>query len=429
MARLAVVLFFLVACLTPGFSQDTPANSTALTHIIWMLEENRSFDNYYGSLNSYRVAHGKPASVDGIPPGASNPAYSGIGTVPAFHLNTVCIENVTPSWDESRRDIDRANVNDPATPMNGYVYSAAHYAIDEDKSRPGSYADVKGIRAMGYYTERELPYYYYLATQFAISDRFFSPILSRTPANRVANFAASALGNVNSVSNCCSTYPNIFSLLQQHGVSWKIYEMASHTTLGYFGAFYSQYHTGRVVPISQYFTDLKNNALPSVAFIESGGSDEHPDTNAQIGAAGVAVLINALTHSASWGSSVFILTYDEGGGLYDHVPPQPAAIPDSIPPRLGPGMTKDTYSRTGFRIPMTVISPFAKIGYVSHTVMDTTAILKFIETRFGLPSLTARDAAQPPFDEFFDFVGVPNKAIPSPPAQPTNAPCTIHKLP
>jgi len=71
-----------------------------------------------------------------------------------------------------------------------------------------------------------------------------------------------------------------------------------------------------------------------------------------------------------------------------------------------------------------VVSPFTKPGYVSHNVADLTAILKFIETRYGLPALTARDAAQPDMTEFFDFAGAPNLNHPTPPKQPTNLPCS-----
>jgi phospholipase C len=413
---------------------------TQLNHIVWMLQENRSFDNYFGSLNTYRVAHGLPADVDGLPSNASNPAWNAVGTVKAFHLNTVCIENVTPSWDESRRDIDRYNPTDPKAPMDGFVYSAAHYAIDENAGGHATYADITGIRAMGYYTDRELPYYYFMASQFATSDRFFSPILSRTPPNRIAGLAASALGIVNNIPLKTSFKANtIFTLLQNAGISWKVYTTSGNTYLGYFGAFYGKYKATHVFPVSQYLADLQNGTLPQVAFIETGVEkseesgtselDEHPDTNIQKGAAYVSSLINPFLQSPYWSDSVFILAYDEGGGVYDHVAPQPAKIPDSIPPMLAPNNDKDTYSRTGFRIPIIVISPFANAGYVSHTVMDTTAILKFIETRFNLPSLTARDAAQADMSEFFDFVGIPNQVAPTPPVQPTNAPCTIHKLP
>jgi phospholipase C len=293
---------------------------------------------------------------------------------------------------------------------------------------------------MGYYTDADLPYYYFMATQFATSDRFFSPILSRTPPNRLANLAASALGVVDDIpANTTYSEDTIFTLLQNAGITWKVYETSGNTYLGYFGSFYAKYKSTNVFPISQYLTDVKNGTLPQVAFIETGvevsdtggtsSLDEHPDANIQKGAAYVASLINALMESQSWKDSAFILTYDEGGGNYDHVAPQPAVIPDSIPPALGPTDDPDTYSRTGFRIPIIVVSPFTKTNYVSHTVMDTTAILKFIEKRFSLPSLTARDAAQADMSEFFDFTNIPNATPPSNvPAQPTNGTCAIHSI-
>ncbi len=411
-----------------------------LNHIVWMLQENRSFDNYFGKLNEYRVAHGLPADVDGLPSNASNPAFDKSGTVNAFHLNTVCIENVTPSWDESRRDVNRDNPDSKVPLMDGFVYSAAHFAQNENLAGRGPYADVNGIRAMGYYTDREIPYYYFMATQFATSDRFFSPILSRTPPNRIANLAASALG-MTTTPPTGTQFPQktIFHLLQAAGVSWKIYTVTGSTYLGYFGGFLSQHKGTEVVPIADYFTDLKNGTLPAVAFIETGveksetggtsGGDEHPDANIQTGANFVSTLVNALMQSSSWSSSAFILTYDEGGGLYDHVPPMDTVNPDNIPPMLSPTNHVDDYSRTGFRVPLIVVSPFTKPGYVSHTPMDFTAILKLVETRWSLPSLTARDAAQPDMTEFFDLTAIPNLSPPVPPVQPTNGPCTIHTLP
>jgi phospholipase C len=441
------LVFGLVALLTAcrglpvGGVVQGPKSFPQVTHIVWMLQENRSFDNYFGKLNDYRQAHGLSAEVDGIPANASNPSADGTTQIQPFHLNTVCIENVTPSWNESRIDVNRFSPNMQTGPMNGFVYSAAHYAVDENLAGRGPYVDTAGVRAMGYYTERELPYYYFMATQFATSDRFFSAILSRTPSNRIANLAASALGVVDNIPVGASFegQRTIFHLLQATGISWKIYETSGNTYLGYFGAFLAENQAAHVAPISQYFTDLANGTLPEVAFIETGvevldtggtnSLDEHPDANIQDGAAFVAKIVNALMQSTSWSSSVFILTYDEAGGLYDHVPPQPAVIPDAIPPQLGPNIIVDDYSRTGMRVPLLVISPFTKKGYVSHTVMDSTAILKFIETRFGLPSLTARDAAQPDMSEFFDFQGSPNSTPPTPPAQPVNAPCTVQTLP
>ena len=121
--------------------------------------------------------------------------------------------------------------------------------------------------------------------------------------------------------------------------------------------------------------------------------------------------------------------------MYDHVPPMNTVNPDGIFPDLARtnGDDKTTYgdnfTYSGMRLPLIVVSPFAKKGYVSHTPADYTAILKFIETRFSLPSLTKRDAAMFDMTEFFDFANVPNSVPPVPPVQLTNAPCYFGALP
>ncbi len=194
-----------------------------------------------------------------------------------------------------------------------------------------------------------------------------------------------------------------------------------------------------VVPVSQYFTDVQNGTLPQVALIEGGynsGRDEHPNNNVQTGAAYASTLINGLMDSPSWKDSVFILTYDEAGGLYDHVAPQPAVSPDGIAPiDLNPGDTctgnggaNCDFNYTGFRLPLIVVSPFTKKNFVSHTVADFTAILKLIETRVNVPALTQRDAAQMDMTEFFDFVNVPWATPPTPPTQAVNGVCDFQKL-
>jgi phospholipase C len=148
-------------------------------------------------------------------------------------------------------------------------------------------------------------------------------------------------------------------------------------------------------------------------------------------------LINGLMQSSYWKDSAFILTYDENGGLYDHVAPQPAVSPDGIKPvDLLPGDICTTttgptcdFVYTGYRIPLIVVSPYTKKNYVSHTVADATAILKLIETRFNVPALTKRDAAQPDMTEFFDFSNPPWMTPPTPPAQATNGACYVDHLP
>jgi phospholipase C len=156
----------------------------------------------------------------------------------------------------------------------------------------------------------------------------------------------------------------------------------------------------------------------------------------QKGAAYVKTIIDALMNSSAWSDSVFFLTYDEGGGFYDHVPPVSTVSPDGILPVLGandtctatPGPMCD-FVWTGFRLPNFVVSPFSKPHYVDHTNIDTTAILKFIELRFKVAALNARDAAQPDISFFFDYTNKPNLNPPTPPAQPTNGPCYVNALP
>ncbi len=413
-----------------------------------MVQENRSFDHYFAQLNTYRVAHGYggPSDIDVEPPNASNPADDGT-TIHAFHLKTVCLEELTPDWLESHVDFNMGDPGSDGPLMNGFVHNAGGMSTFLGES------DTRGVRAMGYYDDSDLPYYYFMASQFATSDRWFSPLSSNSEVNRIYLQSGTSHGHAHKPTSdhpCCPQ-PTIYHLLDQAGISWKIYYSDSNAAgpivdLRYYWAGFASTHLANIVPVSQYFTDVANGTLPAVAFIQAGlnsGRDEHPGgqlspdvggNNPQVGAKYVSSLINALMASPSWKDSVFIWSFDEGGGLYDHYPPQPAVQPDGIPPQ--DLLPKDAsiqppadFTRTGFRIPLIVVSPFTKSHYVSHTVADSTAILKLIETRFNLPNLTARDAAQPDMTEFFDFQNVPWAVPPVPPAQPTDGTCDPKLLP
>jgi phospholipase C len=207
-----------------------------------------------------------------------------------------------------------------------------------------------------------------------------------------------------------------------------------------------QNYPNSLVPVSQYFTDVQNGTLPQVALIEPAspaGLDEHGSDsdqfpiNIQLGAQYVESLINSLMTSVSWKDSAFILTYDEAGGLYDHVAAQSAKSPDGIKPVdllpgdicTGASGPNCDFTYTGYRIPLIVVSPYAKKHYVNHTVADYTAILKLIEKRFGLKSLTKRDAAQMNMTGFFNFNFPPWMTPPTPPAQSTSGACYLNQLP
>ena len=149
--------------------------------------------------------------------------------------------------------------------------------------------------------------------------------------------------------------------------------------------------------------------------------------------------------SGSWKDSVFILSWDESGGFFDHVPPHTIASPDGgLPIDLQGSPTPDicwqsggvnpnpycAFRYTGYRVPVIVVSPFTKKNYVSNEAMDYTSILKFIETRFGITDyLTDRDRNAPDMTDFFDFASAPWAIPPTPPAQSTSAPCYLDHLP
>jgi len=475
---------------TATFNQSSSGGgSGAINHVVIMVQENRSLDNYLGELREYWARNGFPdQSFDGLPqfnptsgaaplqgappsvpgcdpsqPPPADCSFDPNSPITSFHLQTMCTENTSPSWNESHVDW---NYNDqvglyPAT-LNGFGWVTGH------DSRNEGYYDVNGIRVMGYYDGGDLNFLYFMASNFATSDRWFNPAMSRTNINREYLLAATSQGyaypnGTNANDQALLTAKTIFQELQDAGITWKIYvnpQGSSCTqpytasclmTLSYLRNFtfaqtvISQYPQN-IVPISQYSTDVQNGTLPQVAEIEpasDAGDDEHGSDydkspiNIQLGEKYASSLINALMQSPSWKDAALFMTYDEFGGLYDHVPPQPAVSPDGIKPvDLNPGdvCTKGTgptcdFTYTGYRIPLVVISPYAKKNYISHTVADYTAILKFIETRFGLPSLTARDAAQMDMTEFFDFSNPPWMTPPSPPSQNTSGACYLDHLP
>jgi phospholipase C len=384
---------------------------TNLRHIIFFVQENRSFDNYFGMLGAYRVSKGLPNSIDGIPLDVTLYDKKGHPIHP-FHFQTVCHENLSPFWNESHTDLNGGK-------MDGYMVTALPSQIDPT-----------GTRAMGYYDQTDLPYYYELATQFATSDRFFSPVMTNTIGNRMYLFAATSFGHIRPDTPPEGGWPQktIFDRLDQGGVSWRYYYQDDGIYLPEWRVY--QQDADKLYPISSWYTDIQNEAtLPSVIFIERGGPsglDEHPGNNIQIGAATVKEILDALLASQSWASSAFILTYDEAGALYDHVLPATLMPPDNIPPRLHKIDQPGDFGHSGFRIPVTVVSPWVKPNYVSHTWRDLTSILRLIETRFNLKPLTARDATADNMLEFFDFTN-PYWLTPPPlPDQPTDGVCDFN---
>jgi phospholipase C len=380
-----------------------------IRHIIVFVQENRSFDHYFGKLGQYRVSKGLPNAIDGVP--AKAVLYNSEGQpVSPYHLRTVCTENLSPAWDPSWLSVNSGK-------MDGFLRTTGPTSLDPSSTRP-----------MGHYDHTDLPYYYELATQFATSDRFFSSVLTQTIPNRMYLFAGTSFGHVSADPPPAGgwTQTTIFDRLDQAGVSWKYYYQDKGSYLPEWSTY--QRSAAKMQPIANYYNDIQNEAtLPSVIFIERAGPsglDEHPGFNTQKGAERGAQIINALMASPSWASSVFILTYDEGGKFYDHVIPASMVPPDNIPPMINAGEPQGDFAHTGFRVPILVISPWVKPHYVSHTWRDLTSILRLIEVRFNLPPLTLRDANADSMMEFFNFNTPQLLTAPPLPAQPTSGACS-----
>ncbi len=494
-----------------------PVGLQTLNHIIFIAQENRSFDEYFGYMRQYWANNGiADQQFDGLPqftppsqctitngvnscappalPGCdpSNPngpdqctIDSNSPTVTSFHMPSVCTEEISPFWNEAHVDWNDA-FGYPGTINwlgNGFVEAAANdarqYPISQNGGNPVN--DINGYRTMGYFTDSDLNYYYFMASNFATSDRWFAPMMSRTQLNRAFIYASTSQGYAyppgsNSNDNHAFTATTIFQALQNAGITWRDYVDDTNCSgdtgsqlnqclanISYMNEFTyeSQVQTDpslyqNFVPISQFSTDVQNEStLPQVIMIEpasDAGLDEHPSdsdqypVNIQAGAAHVASLINALMASPSWQDSALIFTYDEPGGFYDHVQPQTVPVPDqyAYPIDLQPNDTcagatatsgPCSFAVTGYRIPVIVVSPYAKKNYVSHTVRDTTAWLSLVEERFGIKPLTARDGywlteTDPTtglpgtMDEFFDFANPPWLTPPSPPTQSRGGTCS-----
>jgi len=516
-----------------------PAGSLqAVDHVIFMIQENHSFDNYFGMLNPYRAANHYDVGDDGIQylVDGIDDKLNTISNLddektayPLFKLKSTCIDDESSDWLSSFGDVNRYNFLDTRPiEMSGFVHTSEGFAKScvNSGTCSGQFTDLTGQRAMGYYDQDFLNYYYFMASQFAISDRWFSPMASKSVPNRLATFTGGTTqGLVHDPGGNDHLpqldIPNIFQELDQAKVSWKIYYTVTEglcededdclksgnsvypaihfSNLTYSYRYINGNPTGTCSPPTQpssvvgdtsnsfcidpthiaplkptYFDDVKNGTLPSFVFIEAGygHTDEHPGSEQSIlnGQTQVSTIVGSLMTSSSWKDSIFFLSYDEGGGPYDHVPPVPghsndftstsmgtipdissiAVNPDTNPayfpcvPTTTPDLHCDLYTKDpgahpadaaalhgfgaqiGFRVPNIVISPFTRKHYVSHIPMDHTAIIKFVENRFIGPSahLTARDTAQPNLLDFFDFNAAPWSTPPTPPTPSSVTACT-----
>jgi phospholipase C len=388
-----------------------------LEHIVVVMMENHSYDNRLGMLFRPR-ADGFRIGRDGLPT-AANPYPNG-QIQHAFRMPTTCQLSARPSqeWTASHNAYNDGR-------MDGFVRTPIDPLTTE----------IVGGVAMGYWQAEDQPFYYSLYRQFPIADRYFCSVLGQTFPNRRYLLAATSLGMIDDTAPGLTDYPangTIFDELDKHEITWKDY-FSSTPSLELFPPLYLKNKGTKIVPIGNFFTDAAAGTLPNYCLVEpdyATQSEENPQ-NIAVGEEFAASVINAVINGPAWDRTALLLTYDEHGGYYDHVPPPAAVPPDSITPILVPGENGfDGFARYGFRVPFTLVSPWARRNFVSHEVYDHTSILKLVETKWNLPALTYRDANAAAMLDMLDlrrpsFATPPRLAQPLAVTDPSALTCSV----
>jgi phospholipase C len=383
----------------------------AIEHVVFLMQENRSFDHYFGTYPGARGFDDHPAGHLG----AFSQAWPGgrDSHLLPFHLDSTsgvgeCTFDLTHDW--KPQHLCRGPKHD-----NG-AFVATH-------TRPEYEGPEHGTLTMGYYTRADLPFYYALADAFTLCDNYHCSVLGPTHPNRLMYlsgtvdpsgraggpvlFTNSSPDAVYSVS--WDTMPEV---LEDAGVSWKVYNLAgtifsepfiaqhgmgtTNSVLPYFSQYRSpssELYQKAFVPTypADFVADIAAGTLPAVSWLlQPIGSDEHPPSPPALGEFYTSQVLAALTSNpALWSKTVVFHTYDENDGWFDHVPPPtpPAGtageyvtthpLPSDATGVSGPvGL--------GYRVPMLVLSPFSRGGHIASGVFDHTSQLRFLEARFGV---------------------------------------------
>jgi phospholipase C len=367
----------------PKLPAGTPS-MPEIEHIVVLMMENHSFDNILGMV-PYRVP-GR-ASVDGLTRSHGK------------------IVNVNP--DTAGRRVRASQAVSPCQ-LEGeptQSWNASHQSYDG--GRNDGFVRASGPIAMRFWDDVDLPFTYSLAEHFPLGERYFCSVLAQTYPNRRFFFTGTASGIIATTDETFQvSAPNgtIWDRLDSEHINWAIYYQNQPSWLVVPGSF-STARAPRQRHYSQFLPDVAAGKLPQFTFLDpnySTASEEDPQ-DVQVGEEFIAQVVHALMRAPTWKKTALFITYDEHGGYYDHVPPPKAIKPDSTPPMLGPGDVPGAYDRYGFRVPLIVVSPWAKPAYVSRVVQDHTSITSFIEHKWNLPAMTLRDANAAPMTDYFDF--------------------------
>ena len=414
----------------PDLPAGTVNTEMPFDHIVVVMMENHSFDNVLGklSISGQPQADGLTFDYSGNAVN-SNPGAQGTpAVVTAYPLtSTAQAGSVTQDWNATHEQIDNGK-------MDGFVQSV-------DSTEP-----------MGYFLPDVLPFAYSFATTFTVANRWFCSAPCQTYPNRRFLMAGTAYGDISTSSASLLQAPppngTIFDQLHSHGISWGNYYTDLPQAL-MIPSIIEKYPKN-VQPLSQFLVDLALGKLPQVSFVDpefgvvtevgsilaqfaaaeglgdyikTQGGDEESPQDMYYGEAWAYSILEAVMNSPSWPRTLFIYTYDEHGGYYDHVQPPAAVPPDNIPPELSSGDSPGGYDIYGPRVPAMVASPYSIPNGVTNVVHDHTSVLATIEAKWNLPALTYRDANAATVMDFLDLTSPP--AYLKPPASSITAPSPI----
>jgi phospholipase C len=363
-----------------------PKDITLIRHTIFIIKENRTFDHYLGLF----------PGVDG----ATSGALSNGGTTPLIHLtNPGQLSNLCNSWDCSLTAMDNGQ-------MDGF-----------DLTDGGT------LEAYTQLDEPDIPNYWKYAQRFTLADRYFTSAHGPSLPNELFAIAGQSGGVIDNGSNygagtaCDGTPSELVTIIDSSGNRSQISPCFDFPTLAdtldfaglpwmYYGGTPNVFSTIRQIrngpawnanfaTSAQFLSDAQAGRLPAVSWVSAPPEDdEHPPADWCVGENWTVQALNAAMQSPDWDSTAVFITWDDFGGLYDHVaPPQVDQF------GLGP------------RVPLLIVSPYARPGYVSHTVYEHSSILKFIETRYELPPLNSRDITASNMLDSFDVKQPPQAPL------------------
>jgi phospholipase C len=380
---------------TLGIDRATAA-AIPIRHVVIVMKENRSFDHLLGHVSE----RGQP-DAEAVPADYVNPDKHGNPIAP-FHASTTC-------WPyDPLHQADNVRTCLDGGKMDGFVKNAAATTPSD------------GTFVMSEYDQSDLPFYYFLATTFALDDRHFAPIASGTFANRDFMMFGSIAGVVDTgIEYPPPSTPSIFQLLMNAGYTWGAYT----DDAPFSAALDWDLDDPGVHTLQELYDAFDQGTLPNVVFVDGKENveDDHPVGDLQVGEAFLSKIYAHAVASPEWPHTAIVWTYDEAGAFADHVPPPAGACaPDPADP---------PFTGMGPRIPLVVISPWARRGYASHVVEDHTAIARFIELLFDLPALGGRDANSTALLDLFDFSCGRDLSIPPAPSPGTGGCAGVAKQP